>query len=889
MNAVLLKTMQSLEAALRYNPRSIDLMASLAEVCVRLGRFDRRSMELCETVLAEQPGNVLLRQAQAVGAVIERSRAIEESLKTGASSPDREELAKSIGMLDAFLAQSPECVDGWIAWTRHQLLAGDVEQAWRGVRLLAEMEVPDLLPTFHQCLERAAANPEMTADQAALLSRIYHLLGAQPQVLTLFEKLYDGGRLEIGQVLLNAYLERFDPSRPQEVPDAIRNRFFRLLLDHADRELTGRWLRQAAVAGWQVSDYSKDYAHSLFEEDRLTEAFAMLQQSSLDAQTRELLNRIAQRHEERDEVGEAVAVLRYLNDHALADPLADHRRETELARDAELSMAERCLRGGRYIEALAKYVNVLCMNMVLDIDLLDQIDDLIATFSKPPVEPLLRLGIFFRQLGDQPKAMSYFSQALLGDPRNPEVFREMESFYLDILAGNPDLPKLRLELGKLYREQGRLEEAIDQLVLAGAAPHLSAEVNPLLAQAYLAAGKHPEALEKYRVSQIQEDAFPDLYRLHEEFLSQGAPREALAALDLIARVNPSWNDVQEKMALLEDQVGKLAPEAVADPKMRELIGDLAIGRYQYLDRLGAGGMGVVYKVFDIRNRITVAMKILRDNLSSSTKALDRFFREARIAATLNHRNIVKIHDYNISNLSGQSYIVMEYVDGQSLRDIIDHQFQSGDLIDMDYVAETLYYGIQLADALDATHKKGIIHRDIKPDNIMITGLGEVKITDFGIVHIEEATFTPSGAMLGTPRYMAPEQVTGVNVDGRSDIYSMGILLYESLVGSPPFMSGDISYQQVHKAPVPPREIGTTIPQSVNDIILRCLAKNPEERYPDARSLMGELAQALEDLGGCAKYGMQNATQVIDGPMPGQPQSVAASSGGNLAELDLDLE
>jgi tetratricopeptide (TPR) repeat protein len=883
MNAVLLKTMQSLEAALRYNPHSIDLMASLAEVCVRLGRFDQRTMELCEAVLAEQPGNALLHQAQAVGAVIDRSRTIEEGLKTEVSVPAREELITAIQMLDAFLAQSPECVDGWIAWTRYQLLAGDIEQAWRSVRLLAEMEVPNLLPVFHQCLERAAANPEMTADQAALLSRIYQLLGAQPQVLTLFEKLYDGGRLEIGQVLLDAYLERFDPSRPQEVPEGIRNRFFRLLLDYADRELTGRWLRQAAVAGWQVSDYSKDYARSLVEEDRLTEAFAMLQQSSLDIQARDLLNHIAQRHEERDEVSEAVAVLRYLNDHSLADPQADHRRETEMARDAELSMAERCLRGGRYLEALAKYVNVLCMNMVLDIDLLDQIDDIIATFPKPPVEPLLRLGIFFRQLGDHPKAMSYFNQALLGDPQNPEVFREMESFYLDILAGNPDLPKLRLELGKLYREQERWTKAVEQWILAGAAPHLSGEVNPLLANAYLTTGKLSEALEKYRVSQIQEEAFPDLYRLHEEFLAQGAPREALASLDLIARVNPSWNDIQEKMALLEDQVGKLAPEAVADPKMRELIGDLAIGRYQYLDRLGAGGMGVVYKVFDIRNRITVAMKILRDNLSSSSKALERFFREARIAATLNHRNIVKIHDYNISNLPGQSYIVMEYVDGQAMRDIIDHQFQSGEPINMNYVAEMLYYGIQLADALDATHKKGIVHRDIKP------GMGEVKITDFGIVHIEEATFTPSGAMLGTPRYMAPEQVTGVNIDGRTDIYSMGILLYESLVGSPPFMSGDISYQQVHKAPTPPREIGPTIPQSVNDIILHCLAKNPEERYPDGRALMSELSQALEDLGGCAKYGMQNATQVMDGPMPGQPQSVAASSGRNLAELDLDLE
>jgi serine/threonine-protein kinase len=340
--------------------------------------------------------------------------------------------------------------------------------------------------------------------------------------------------------------------------------------------------------------------------------------------------------------------------------------------------------------------------------------------------------------------------------------------------------------------------------------------------------------------------------------------------------------VQEKIQVLEDQVGKLAPEAVADPKMRELIGDLAVGRYQYLDRLGSGGMGVVYKVFDIRNQMTVAMKVLRDNLSGSSKVLDRFFREARIAATLNHRNIVKIHDYNISNLPGQSYIVMEYVDGSSLREIIDRQFQNGAPVTLSYLTEILYYAVQLADALDATHQKGIIHRDIKPDNIMINGGGEVKITDFGIVHIEEATFTPSGAMLGTPRYMAPEQVTGGRIDGRSDIYSVGILLYEAMVGSPPFMSGDISYQQVHKTAVSPRELNPIIPQSVNDAILCCLAKDPDGRFPNARVLKAEMTRILEDLGGYAKYGIQNATQVVE-------PSIESRSGGFTGGPDSDLD
>jgi serine/threonine-protein kinase len=264
-------------------------------------------------------------------------------------------------------------------------------------------------------------------------------------------------------------------------------------------------------------------------------------------------------------------------------------------------------------------------------------------------------------------------------------------------------------------------------------------------------------------------------------------------------------------------------------------------------------MGVVHKVVDRKLKKVVAMKILRDGLAGSSKALDRFFREARIAASIHHRNIVEIYDYNISSVNGQSYICMELVDGPSLRDLVDERFDKSVTIELDYITETLHYVVQVFDALEATHEKRIIHRDIKPDNVMITAAGEVKITDFGIVHVEEATFTPTGAMLGTPRYMSPEQVTGAKIDGRSDIYSVGILLYEVLTGSPPFMTGDISYQQVNKRPVEPRVINSVIPQSVNDFIMRCLEKDSDARHPSAREAKGVLAQILGDLGGCKKY------------------------------------
>jgi serine/threonine-protein kinase len=230
-------------------------------------------------------------------------------------------------------------------------------------------------------------------------------------------------------------------------------------------------------------------------------------------------------------------------------------------------------------------------------------------------------------------------------------------------------------------------------------------------------------------------------------------------------------------------------------------------------------------------------------------------------------------------LSGQSYIVMEFVDGPPLRDLIDRQFQDTITIPLSYITEILYYMVQLCDALEAAHSKGIVHRDIKPDNIMLNSLGEVKITDFGIVHVEEATFTPTGAMLGTPRYMSPEQVAGGKIDGRSDIYSVGILLYEALVGSPPFITGDIAYQQIHNPPIPPREINPIITQGVEAMILKCLAKKPEDRFMNANTLKSEVARQLDNLGGCAKYQCQTC---VDADIPS-----TVTGGGLGMETELD--
>jgi serine/threonine-protein kinase len=192
---------------------------------------------------------------------------------------------------------------------------------------------------------------------------------------------------------------------------------------------------------------------------------------------------------------------------------------------------------------------------------------------------------------------------------------------------------------------------------------------------------------------------------------------------------------------------------------------------------------------------------------------------------------------------------MEYVDGPSMRQLLDDTFKDNRSIDITYVQKVLNYSAQICDALAAAHSEGIVHRDIKPDNVMSTKRGIVKITDFGILHHEEMAYTPTGAIIGTPRYMSPEQVQGGHIDGRSDIYAVGILLYEMLTSAPPFISGDIAFQQVNNSPPNPRAICPLINASLESVILSCLEKDADKRYQSAKILQEALLTELQAIGG----------------------------------------
>src|SRR5271157_2095088 len=293
------------------------------------------------------------------------------------------------------------------------------------------------------------------------------------------------------------------------------------------------------------------------------------------------------------------------------------------------------------------------------------------------------------------------------------------------------------------------------------------------------------------------------------------------------------------------------------------------GRYEVVSELGRGSMGVVYHGFDPVIGRTVAIKtMLTEGLTSQEfgEFKARFQREAQAAGVLSHPNIVNVFDYGEDG--GILYLIMEYLEGKSLEKLVEEQ-------GMLAIETIIPMFDQVCGALDHAHQHGIVHRDIKPANIMILDNGLVKVTDFGIAKMMSMGMTQAGQVLGTPNYMSPEQVKGRQIDGRSDIFSLGIILYDLVTGEMPFGGQNITtviYKIINENPIPPRELDATIHPGLSYVICKALAKSPDERYQTCR----ELADDLKNFKSLAGPASPSAATMVKVPsLPGADLERAA--------------
>lgn len=278
--------------------------------------------------------------------------------------------------------------------------------------------------------------------------------------------------------------------------------------------------------------------------------------------------------------------------------------------------------------------------------------------------------------------------------------------------------------------------------------------------------------------------------------------------------------------------------------MLDIVGK-SVGRYQIQEHIGEGGMAHVYRAFDPQINRSVALKILKDEHCQDEERKSRFIREGEAAGALTHPNIVTIYD--VGDFEGAPYIMMELLEGKTLGDLLQENATFA-------MEDIMHIAMLLADALDYAHDKGVVHRDMKPDNIVLSSdMQSVKVADFGIARVEDSSqkeSTQVGMMLGTPRYMSPEQASGAAVDGRSDLFAVGVILYEMITGKKAFDAESMPtliMQIVQKDPLPIRQISKDTPVGLQKIVTKLLQKKPERRFQSGAELKNALARERQDL------------------------------------------
>lgn len=397
-----------------------------------------------------------------------------------------------------------------------------------------------------------------------------------------------------------------------------------------------------------------------------------------------------------------------------------------------------------------------------------------------------------------------------------------------------------LAAGEAYHAQQADDEAIKVLQQVPASSPDFAVASALLGEIFQRRGQLSLAIKKLRQAvgsgELDRRTLRPHYVLARAHEDHGELREAADLYEKILACDYHFEDVGARLQAAKGRLAEGAAEVAAgDDVPPAITARKGATRYQILSELGRGGMGIVYKASDTVLDRVVAFKVLPDALKENPQALKNFLREAKSAAQLNHPNIVTVYD--AGEQDGRYYIAMEYVDGNTLKEIVRRRGAIAP-------GGVLHVLVQMCEALGYAHDKKIVHRDIKTANTMWTRDRKAKIMDFGLAKVIEEVRNHTTLVSGTPYYMSPEQTLGRNVDYRTDIYSLGVTVFELATGRLPFTEGNIPYHHVHTPPPDPREIHPEVPPLLAGIIARCLRKDPGERYQSVREILAEVRAAV---------------------------------------------
>lgn len=549
-----------------------------------------------------------------------------------------------------------------------------------------------------------------------------------------------------------------------------------------------------------------------------------------------------------------------------ADYLARSGRFQEAARTLEdsgdLAGAERmrgevCLQKGQVLEAVTHFEKA--GDLVRAAELYEQLND------------TSNAGRLFEAAGAFERAAGVFERT--GDPERGAAAYEKAENWLEAArlyneAGNVqkatemlERAGLQYEVGVSYFERGLFDQAIRALQAISPESEDFVRGKRLLGDIFREKGMLSLAIKNYQLSVGERPVSPEnIETYYQMALAQekdNSPEAALATYEKILVADYHYKDVGTRVQSVRRQIqsrrqasqrtsGGFTPSGGAgrvgayDETMYGAAPSQAeqqSRRYEVLDELGRGGMGIVYKARDQMLDRTVALKVLPPAVRAYPQALENFMREAKSAAALNHPNIVTVYD--VGEEAGETYISMEYVEGRTIKELLVSDER------LPHKAALVIAG-QVCKALQYAHENRVIHRDIKPSNIMWTEKKQVKLMDFGLAKILNEVTNQSTRVAGTPFYMSPEQTKGEGIDYRTDLYSLGVTLFEMLTGTLPFPEGDIAYHHVHTPAPSMREKVPELPASFDDVVLTLLQKNKEDRYQSAQEVFDALKRVASE-------------------------------------------